>query len=75
MIAVLNKVQQKHNDAIGIAERRVRVDRLVTSCEEAMTKAFAKKRTTLRPSRLIIQPRVSEAGLGEVVKRRCCRKQ
>ena len=43
MIAALNKVQQKHNDAIGIAERRVRVDRLVTSCEEAKTKAFAKK--------------------------------
>ena len=38
----LNKIQQKLNDAIGNAERRVRIDRLVSSCEEAMTKAFAK---------------------------------
>ena len=38
----LNKIQQQLNDAIGNAERRVRVDRLVSSCEEAMTKAFAK---------------------------------
>ena len=43
--AELNKIQQKLNDAIGNAERRVRVDRLVISCEEAMTKAFAKKKT------------------------------
>ena len=41
--AELKNIQQKLNDAIGSAERRVRVDRLVTSCEEAMTKAFAKK--------------------------------
>ena len=45
--AELNKIQQKLNDAIGNAERRVRVDRLVTSCEEAMTKAFAKKNEQL----------------------------
>ena len=45
--AELNKIQQKLNDAIGNAERRVRVDRLVTSCEEAMTKAFAKNQQLL----------------------------
>ena len=38
--AELNKIQQKLNDVIGNAERRLRVDRLVTPCEEAMTKAF-----------------------------------
>ena len=41
--AVLNKIQQKLNDAIGNAERHVRVDRLVTSCEDAKTNTFAKK--------------------------------
>ena len=45
--AELNKIQQKLNDAIGNAERRVRGDRLITSCEEAMTKAFAKKNELL----------------------------
>ena len=45
--AELNKIQQKLNDTIGIAERRVRVDRLVTSSEEAMTKAFAKNEQLL----------------------------
>ena len=45
--AELIKMQQKLNDAIGNAERRVRVDRLVTSCEEAMTKAFAKNEQLL----------------------------
>ena len=73
--AELNKIQQKLNDAIGNAELRVRVDRLVTSCEEAMTKGFAKKRTTSRPSQQINQPRVNEAGLGKVNKRRYCQKR
>ena len=74
--AQLNKIQQKLNDAIGNAGRRVRVDRLITSCEEAMTKAYAKKkRTTPRLSQQINQPRVSEDRLGQVFKRRCCQKQ
>ena len=38
----LKKVQQKIVDAVDNAERRVRVERLVTSCEEAMTKAFSR---------------------------------
>ena len=45
--AELKKIQQKLNDAVGNAERRVRVDRLITSCEEAMTKAFAKNEQLL----------------------------
>ena len=45
--AELSKIQQKLNDAIGNAERHVRVDRLVTSCKEAMTKAFAKNEQLL----------------------------
>ena len=45
--AELNKIQQKLNDAIGNAERRVRIDRLVSSYEEAMTKAFAKNEQLL----------------------------
>ena len=38
----LNKNQQKLKDEIKNPERRVRGDRLVTSREEAMTKAVAK---------------------------------
>ena len=45
--AELNKIHQKLNDAIENTERRVRVDRLVTSCEEAMTKAYAKNELLL----------------------------
>ena len=45
--AELNKIQQKRNDAIGKTERRVRVDQLITSCEEAMTKTFAKNEQLL----------------------------
>ena len=45
--AELNKIQQKLNDAVGNAERRVRVDRLITSCEEAMTETFAKNEQLL----------------------------
>ena len=45
--AELNKIQQKLNDAVGNADRRVRVDRIITSCEEAMTKVFAKNEQLL----------------------------
>ena len=38
----LKQVQQKLVDAVDNAERRVRVERLVTSCEEAMTKAYSR---------------------------------
>ena len=43
----LNKNQQKLKDETKNAERRVRVDRLVTLCEEAMTKAVAKNEQLL----------------------------
>ena len=73
--AELNTIQQKLNDAIGNAERRVRVDRLVTSCEEAMTRVFANKLKFPRTSQQINKPRVSEAGLAKVDERRCCQKR
>ena len=41
--AEINKVQQKLIVAVGKADRRVRVDQLVTWCEEAKTKHLAKK--------------------------------
>ena len=71
--AELNKIQQKLIDAIENAERRVRVDRLVTSCEEALTKAFAKNEHP-GASQQINQPRVSKSRLGEVVELSCCQK-
>ena len=40
--ADLNRYQKDVTEAVNNADRRVRVERLVTSCEEAMTKAFAK---------------------------------
>ena len=40
--AFLNRYQKDVTAAVNNADRRVRVERLVTSCEEAMTKAFAK---------------------------------
>ena len=38
----LQKLQEKVQDAVENKDRRVRVERLVTSCDEAMTKLFAK---------------------------------
>ena len=38
----LQKLQEKVQDAVENNDRRVRVERLVTSCDEAMTKLFAK---------------------------------
>ena len=40
--ADLNMYQKDVREAVNNADRRVRVERMVTSCEEAMTKAFAK---------------------------------
>ena len=40
--ADLNKTQREVTEAVNDAERRVRIERLVTYCEEAMTKAFSK---------------------------------
>ena len=38
----LQRLQEKVQDAVENKDRRVRVGRLVTSCDEAMTKLFAK---------------------------------
>ena len=45
--ADLNGYQRDVTEAVNNADRRVRVERLVTSCEEAMTKAFAKNEQLL----------------------------
>ena len=38
--ADLNRYQEDVTEAVNNADRRVRVERLVTSCEEAMTRSF-----------------------------------
>ena len=38
----LRRIQQKIDDAVENKDRRVRVERLVSSCDEAMTKLFSK---------------------------------
>ena len=38
----LSRLQEKVQDAVEDKDRRVRIERLVTSCDEAMTKLFAK---------------------------------
>ena len=43
----LNKYQKDVTEAVNNADRRVRVERLVTSCEKALTKAFAKNEQLL----------------------------
>ena len=43
----LNKCQKDVTQAVNNADRRVRVERLVTSCEEALIKAFAKNEQLL----------------------------
>ena len=38
--ADLNRYQEDVTEAVNNADRRVRVERLATSCEEAMTRSF-----------------------------------
>ena len=45
--ADLKRYQNDVTEAVNNADRRVRVERLVTFCEEAMTKAFAKNEQLL----------------------------
>ena len=40
--AELRRIQQKVDDAVENKDRRVRVERLVSSCDEAMTNMFSK---------------------------------
>ena len=44
----LNKCQKDVTQAVNNADRRVRVERLVTSCKEALIKAFAKNEQLLK---------------------------
>ena len=55
--AHLNKYQKEATEAVNIADRRVSVERLVTSCEEAMTKGFCKNEKLLELAKKTNDPR------------------
>ena len=59
----LKKIQNEIVDAINNSERRVRVERLVRSCEEAMTKAFAKNEQLLELAKKTTNPNSNSADL------------
>ena len=54
--ADLIKFQRDVTEAVSNADRRVRVERLVTCCEEAMTKAFTKNEQLLELAQKTIDP-------------------
>ena len=54
--ADLNKAQRDVTEAVNKAERRVRVERLVTYCEEVMTKAFSKNEQLLELAKRTSDP-------------------
>ena len=55
-------------EAVNNADRRVRVERLVTSCEEAMTKAFAKNEQLLELAKKTNDPATVTADLEKWLK-------
>ena len=61
--ADLNKIQKEVTEAVSNAERRVRIERLVTYCEEAMTKAFSKNEQLLELARKTSDPASVKADL------------
>ena len=61
--ADLNRYQNDVTEAVNNADRRVRVERLVTSCEEAMTKAFAKNEQLLELAKKTNDPATATADL------------
>ena len=61
--ADLNRYQRDVTEAVNNADRRVRVERLVTSCEEAMTKAFAKNEQLLELAKKTNDPATVTADL------------
>ena len=61
--ADLNRYQKDVTEAVNNADRRVRVERLVTSCEEAMTKAFAKNEQLLELAKKTNNPATVTADL------------
>ena len=64
----LNKTQRDVTEAINNAERRVRVEQLVTHCEEAMTKAFAKNEQLLELAKETSDPASVNADLEKWLK-------
>ena len=60
---VLNKYQKSVTEAVNNADKRVRVEQLVTSCEEAMIKAFAKKEQLLELAKKTNNPATVTADL------------
>ena len=54
--ADLNKIQGEVAEAVNNAERRVRIERLVTYCEEALTKAFSKNEQLLEHAKKTSDP-------------------
>ena len=61
--ADLNKIQREVTEAVNNAERRVRIERLVTYCEEAMTKAFSKNEQLLELAKKTSDPASVKADL------------
>ena len=61
--ADLNKTQRDVTEAVNNAERRLRVERLVTHCEEALTKAFAKNEQLLEVAKKTSDPASVRADL------------
>ena len=61
--ADLNKTQRNVTEAVNNAERRVRVERLVNHCEEALTKAFAKNEQLLELAKKTSDPASVRADL------------
>ena len=61
--ADLNRYQKHVTEAVNNADRRVRVERLVISCEEAMTKAFAKNEQLLELAKKTNDPATVTADL------------
>ena len=61
--ADLNRYQNDVTDAVNNAERRVRVEWLATSCEEALTKAFAKNEQLLELAKKTNDPATVTADL------------
>ena len=59
----LNKIQKEVTEAVSNAERRVRIERLVTYCEEAMTKAFSKNEQLLELAKKTSDPASVKADL------------
>ena len=61
--AGLNKTQRDVTEAVNNAERSVRVERLVTHCEEALTKGFAKNEQLLELAKKTSDPAPVRADL------------